>query len=274
MTHPAIAMSATGIEKSFERPRIKRVLSRQDKAPKAVAGVSLDVRKAEIFGLIGESGSGKSVLARCIAGILQPDAGVIQFPEAMAQPHGQQLSRARVVQMVFQDPYSSLNPRMSIGEALIEILKVNGIADRASRQGKAGELLDLVGLPSRILTVRPRQLSGGQRQRVAIARALAIEPRLLVADEPTSALDVSVQASILNLILDLREQLSLSILMITHNMAVVRQVCDRVAVMHVGRLVETGAASEVLDHPRDTYTQALIDAVPKGHGKRWTELST
>ncbi|MEU0085895.1 ATP-binding cassette domain-containing protein [Streptomyces sp. NPDC006274] len=212
----------------------------------AVDRVSLDVPKGSVTGLVGESGSGKSTLARAVVG-LTPYSGTVSG-----------VARGRV-QMVFQDPYSSLNPRMSIGDAIAEGTRV----PRAQRPAEVGRLLELVSLPPTYAGKYPRELSGGQRQRVAVARALAAEPELLIADEITSALDVSVQGAVLNLLRDLRGELGLTMLFISHNLAVVRYVCDAVAVMHHGRLVESGPVEDVIGAPRHMYTRTLLDAVPR-----------
>ncbi|MFJ9344628.1 ABC transporter ATP-binding protein [Streptomyces sp. NPDC101733] len=212
----------------------------------AVDHVSLTIPTGTVTGLVGESGSGKSTLARATAGLL-PYSGTVTGVEPGR------------VQMVFQDPYSSLNPRMSIGDAIAEGLRV----PRAQREPEIGRLLDLVSLPTGYQARYPRELSGGQRQRVAIARALAARPDVLIADEITSALDVSVQGAVLNLIRDLRSELGLTMLFISHNLAVVRYVCDAVAVMRHGHLVEAGPAEDVINRPAQPYTRALLDAVPR-----------
>ncbi|MEV0528835.1 ATP-binding cassette domain-containing protein [Streptomyces sp. NPDC050439] len=212
----------------------------------AVHDVSLNLAKGEVTGLVGESGSGKSTLARAAAG-LTPYEGTISG-----------IARGRV-QMVFQDPYSSLNPRMSIGDAISEGVR----ATRGQRPAEIARLLELVSLPASYAAKHPRELSGGQRQRVAIARALAARPEVLIADEITSALDVSVQGAVLNLMRDLRTELGLTMLFISHNLAVVRYVCDSVAVMRHGRLLESGPVDEVIGTPQHPYTRALLDAVPR-----------
>ncbi|MFG2623017.1 ABC transporter ATP-binding protein [Streptomyces sp. NPDC048507] len=212
----------------------------------AVDRLSLTVPEGTVTGLVGESGSGKSTLARAVAGLV-PHRGTVTG-----------VDRGRV-QMVFQDPYSSLNPRMTVGDAIAEGLRV----PRARRGAETERLLDLVSLPASCAGRRPRELSGGQRQRVAIARALAARPDVLIADEITSALDVSVQGAVLNLIRDLRAELGLTMLFISHNLAVVRYVCDAVAVMRHGRLVETGPVDDVITRPRAPYTRTLLDAVPR-----------
>ncbi|MEV6582338.1 ATP-binding cassette domain-containing protein [Streptomyces sp. NPDC051582] len=212
----------------------------------AVDRVGLEVPKGSATGLVGESGSGKSTLARAVAG-LTPYRGTITGVTPGS------------VQMVFQDPYSSLNPRMSIGDAIAEGTRL----PRARRQAEVGRLLELVSLPAAYAGKYPRELSGGQRQRVAIARALAARPELLIADEITSALDVSVQGAVLNLLRELRGELGLTMLFISHNLAVVRYVCDAVAVMHHGRLMECGPVHDVIGAPRHEYTRTLLDAVPR-----------
>ncbi|MEU6998005.1 ATP-binding cassette domain-containing protein [Nonomuraea sp. NPDC046570] len=210
----------------------------------AVDGVSIEVPPGGVVGLVGESGSGKSTLARAVSGLV---------------PYEGRIEGARRIQMVFQDPYASLDPRMSVGASVAEGVR----APRAQRQAEVERLLGLVSLPAEVATRYPRELSGGQRQRVAIARALGAEPDLLVADEITSALDVSVQGSVLNLVKRLREELGLSILFISHNLAVVRYVSDSVAVMHGGKLVEFGPTEQVVDEPTHEYTRSLLEAVPR-----------
>jgi oligopeptide/dipeptide ABC transporter ATP-binding protein len=229
---------------------------------RAVDGVDLAIARGETLGLVGESGCGKSTLGRCIVGLYEPTAGELRFDDA---PLGMKRERAarRRIQMVFQDPYSSLNPRLTVRQTLAELLRAHRMVPREHIEERCRELLDLVGLGERALDAHPRQFSGGQRQRVAIARALALEPELLVADEPVSALDVSVQATVLNLLEDLRDKLGLTVLLIAHNMAVVRQVCDRVAVMYLGRIVESAETQKLFADPRHPYTQGLLKAVPR-----------
>ncbi|MFH8574072.1 ABC transporter ATP-binding protein [Streptomyces sp. NPDC017993] len=214
----------------------------------AVDHVSLNVPPGSAVGLVGESGSGKSTLARAVAGLV-PSRGTITG-----------IDRSKV-QMVFQDPYSSLNPRMSVGLSIAEGLGPR--MRRTARRTEVERLLDLVALPAAAADKYPRELSGGQRQRVAVARALAAQPDLLIADEITSALDVSVQGAVLNLIRELRTELGLSMLFISHNLAVVRYVTDTVAVMRAGRLVEAGTVDEVIGAPQHPYTRSLLDAVPR-----------
>jgi oligopeptide/dipeptide ABC transporter ATP-binding protein len=229
---------------------------------RALDGVDLTIAPGEVLGVVGESGCGKSTLGRCIVGLHVPTAGTIRFDGAVLARDRDRALRRRV-QMVFQDPYSSLNPRMTVRQTLRELLRVHAIVPRERIEARCLELLHLVGLPDRALDAHPRQLSGGQRQRVSIARALALEPDLLIADEAVSALDVSVQATVLNLLADLRKELGLAMLFIAHNMAVVRHICDRVAVMYLGRVVETGPTAALFADPRHPYTQGLLRAVPR-----------
>jgi oligopeptide/dipeptide ABC transporter ATP-binding protein len=241
---------------------VDRIQGRPAEILRAVDGVDLEVRRGEALGLVGESGCGKSTVARCIVGLYEPTAGEITFAGKRLNSQRTPQDRRRI-QMVFQDPYSSLNPRMTVRQTLAELLRVHRIVSSAQVSGRSQELLELVGLGARSLDAYPRQFSGGQRQRVSIARALALEPELLVADEPVSALDVSVQANILNLLKRLRQQLGLSMLFIAHNLAVVRHLCDRVAVMYLGRIVEVAETEELFRNPRHPYTQGLLKAIPR-----------
>ena len=240
----------------------------------AVKGVSFTLAKGEILGIVGESGSGKSTIAKTLMGLENPSAGRIQ---AKARGEGEQRTDSAVrlrsssspnIQMIFQDAVGSLNPRMTVRETLEEVLRAGKrCPHRFKRSGKDAasplSLLSLVGLSSAILDQYPREMSGGQCQRVSIARALACEPEVLIADEPVSALDVSVQARVLNLLRDLRRDLGLSILLIAHDLAVVKNVCDRICVMEKGRFVDCGDAAEVFDRPTSEYTKRLLSAVPR-----------
>ena len=232
----------------------------------AVKGVSFTLGKGEILGIVGESGSGKSTIAKTLMGLENPSSGRIQV-----KVKGEGEERKRIsLQMIFQDAVGSLNPRMTVRQTLREIIEFSN--NRMTESGRGNirtfehsvtRLLDLVGLSSAVLDQYPREMSGGQCQRVSIARALACEPEVLIADEPVSALDVSVQARVLNLLRDLRRDLGLSILLIAHDLAVVKNVCDRICVMEKGLFVDTGDAAAVFDHPTSDYTKRLLAAVPR-----------
>lgn len=228
---------------------------------KAVAGVDLQIRPGEILGLVGESGCGKSSLGRALLRLEPVAAGrLLAFGEDISHTPARGLKALRRrTSMIFQDPYASLNPRMTIAACVEEPLRVHRRPDRAAQ---IAALIDRVGLPQDVLTRKPHQLSGGQLQRIGIARALALEPDVIVADEPVSALDVSVQAGVVNLMADLRDQAGLSWLFVAHDLKVVEHVSDRVAVMYLGRVVESGPAAAVMSAPRHPYTEALMAAVP------------
>lgn len=231
---------------------------------RAVDGVSLRVAPGETLGLVGESGCGKSTLGRCITRLYQPTAGEIKF-------RGQDISRMRNrellplrrdIQMIFQDPLESLNARHTVSEILEEPLIIHKLGNRQERQKRVAELLNLVGLPARSMTRYPFEFSGGQRQRIGIARAIALEPSLIVCDEPVSALDVSIQSQILNLLVELQQELNLAYLFIAHDLAVVKHISDRIAIMYLGKIVESGPGESIYREPQHPYTQSLISAIP------------
>jgi oligopeptide/dipeptide ABC transporter ATP-binding protein len=240
------------------------VLLRASKFNKAVDGISLDIAPGETLGLVGESGCGKSTLGRCIARLYKPTTGNIEFcGEDIAnlgtkalKPHRQS------IQMIFQDPMESLNSRHTVSEIVEEPLIVQGIGDRASRSQRVLELLNIVGLPARSATRYPFEFSGGQRQRIGIARAIALNPKLIICDEPVSALDVSIQSQILNLLIELQREFNLSYLFIAHDLAVVKHISDRIAIMYLGKIVETGNSEEIYRNAQHPYTQSLIAAIP------------
>jgi oligopeptide transport system ATP-binding protein len=230
----------------------------------AVAGVSFEIAPGETLGLVGESGSGKSTTGFCVLQLLRPTSGSVRFEgRELTELEGEELRRVRRdAQIVFQDPYSSLDPRMTVGNIVGEPLVAHGVGSRSDRRARVRELLDVVGFDPTYVNRYPHEFSGGQRQRIGIARALALSPRLIVCDEPVSALDVSIQAQIINLLKDLQREFGLAYLFIAHDLAVVRSVSDRIAVMHQGRIVETGPADEVYTRPKADYTKALLASVP------------
>jgi oligopeptide transport system ATP-binding protein len=230
----------------------------------AVDGVSFEVQEGKTLGLVGESGSGKSTTGYCILQLIKPTAGSVKFQGKELTTMGREDVRKmrREMQIVFQDPYSSLDPRMTVGDIVAEPLEVHGVGTRRGRRSRVRELLDVVGFNPDYENRYPHEFSGGQRQRVGVARALALNPSLIVCDEPVSALDVSIQAQILNLLKDLQRDFGLTYLFISHDLAVVRGMSDDIAVMKDGKIVETGTADEVYEHPKHEYTRALLAAVP------------
>jgi oligopeptide/dipeptide ABC transporter ATP-binding protein len=255
-----------GLSKGFPR---REAWGRPAETLWAVRDVSLSVGAGETVGLVGESGCGKSTLARAALRLLEPDAGRIRFAGRDITHAGRSGLRAvrRDMQIVFQDPFASLDPRMRVGRIVEEGLKIHGLGDRQTRSRRVAESLERCGLGPEAAAKFPHQFSGGQRQRIGIARALAMEPRLLVCDEPISALDVSIQAQILNLLGELQRDMGLAYLFISHDLRVVRHLCDRVCVMYGGRIVEEGPAEALFDAPAHPYTRGLLAAVP-GAGRR------
>ncbi|MBS1893635.1 MAG: ABC transporter ATP-binding protein [Actinobacteria bacterium] len=267
-------LEVEGLTKEFDvrRSAGERLRRTEAQRHRAVDDVSFELRRGEILGLAGGSGSGKTTVARCLIRLAEPDAGQIRIDggDVLAAPRRELRELRRRMQMVFQDPYASLNPRLTVGAALHEAGKVHGRPGSENEAAFVARLLSLVQLSERLASRKPRELSGGQRQRVAIARALAVDPELIIADEAVSALDVSVQAQLLNLFLDLRDELGVAILFIAHQLAVIAEVADRIAVMYRGRIVETGVTRDVYENPTDPYTKALLAAHPQPDPRRRT----
>jgi len=247
--------------KEFTR---KQGLFQKASVVRAVDGVSFTVESGETFGLVGESGSGKTTTGRCILRLIEPTSGEVRFKGEDVQS----FSRARLrqarrdMQIVFQDPYSSLNPRMRVGDIVEEPLVIHRTGPKSERRARVAELFDLVGLDPSQLSRYPHQFSGGQRQRIGLARALALSPSLIIADEPVSALDVSVQAQVINLLMDLQQRLNLTYVFIAHDLRLVQHICNRVAVMYLGRIVEMGPTGRLFAAPAHPYTRALLSAIP------------
>ena len=231
---------------------------------RAVDDVSFSIEAGETFGLVGESGSGKTTTGRCILRLIEPTSGSVRFKgEDVLQFSRSRMRQARRdMQIVFQDPYSSLNPRMRVGDIVEEPLIIHKTGSKAQRRARVEELFTLVGLDPAQFPRYPHQFSGGQRQRIGLARALALNPSLIIADEPVSALDVSVQAQVVNLLMDLQQRLKLTYLFIAHDLRLVRHICSRVAVMYLGRIVEMGATERLFEAPAHPYTRALLSAIP------------
>jgi len=259
-----VVLSTVDLSKHFvgKSSIVGKIRGKKPLSIPAVDGVSINIESGQTVGLVGESGCGKSTLGRTLVG-LYPATGGSLFLFDRQMGTNRSLEERRLVQMIFQDPFASLNPRMKIGEMLKEILLFHKLVTKDQVDKRSAELMALVGLPIAALDSYPRQFSGGQRQRIGIARALALEPKILIADEAVSALDVSVQASIVNLLLDLKRDLGLTMLFISHNIAIVRQISDRIAVMYLGRIVEEGPTEEVFNNPQHPYTKLLLSSVPK-----------
>jgi ABC-type glutathione transport system ATPase component len=265
MTAPLLVVEELVKAFGLRRTLGERATGRRPEPHRAVDAVSLTLHRGEILGLAGGSGSGKTTLARCIVRLVEPDSGRVTLDgEDVLAARGLQLRELRRrMQMVFQDPYQSLNPRMTVGAALLEAGRVHKRPGSEHAEPFVRAALERVHLSPSMAARKPRELSGGQRQRVAVARALAVDPEVLIADEAVSALDVSVQAQLLNMFLDLREELGVAILFVAHQLAVIAEVADRVAVMNRGRIVETGDTATVFGAPRDEYTKALLAAHPR-----------
>ncbi|HVB37108.1 MAG TPA: ATP-binding cassette domain-containing protein [Vicinamibacterales bacterium] len=246
-----------------EFPRRRRLLGAAP-AVRAVDDVSFQIDEGETFGLVGETGSGKTTTGRCILRLIEPTSGDVRFrgEDVLKASKSRMRELRRDMQIVFQDPYSSLNPRMRVGDIVEEPLIIHRLGSRAERRRRVEELFALVGLDPALRDRYPHQFSGGQRQRIGLARALALNPSFVIADEPVSALDVSIQAQVVNLLLDLQARLNLSYLFIAHDLRLVQHICSRLAVMYFGRIVEMGATAAIFEAPQHPYTRALLSAIP------------
>jgi len=263
-----LILETRDVKKYFEvgRDLVQKIMGKRREYVRAVDGVSLDIRKGEVFGLVGESGSGKTTVGKLILNVLEPSGGNITFEDFDLTSMARRDEKAfrRHIQVIFQDPYASLNPRMKIGKALTQPLEIHGIGTREERRKRALDILEHVGLtpPEIVFTKYPHQLSGGQRQRIVIARALILNPDFVVADEPIAMADVSMQVLLLELMMDLKREFNLTYLFITHDLATAKYVCDRIAIMYLGKLFEVGPLHDVFRNPLHPYTKALLAAVP------------
>lgn len=264
-----VLLRAQNIKKYF--PIKKGFFHRTVASVKAVDDVSLFVRKGETLGLVGESGCGKSTLGRTLIRLYEPSEGQIEFEgKDFLKLDGESLRHIRKdIQMIFQDPYASLDPRMTVGQIIQQPFEIHNLLTQTEREARVKELLELVGLKASHINRYPHEFSGGQRQRICIARAIALNPKLIICDEPVSALDVSIQAQILNLLKDLQQKLGLTYIFISHDLSVVEHFCDRIAVMYLGRIVEIASRDDLFASPEHPYTQALLSAIPRvGAGKK------
>jgi ABC-type oligopeptide transport system ATPase subunit len=258
---PPVLLEVRDLVKEFTRTR---GFFGKPSAVRAVDGVSFSIARGETFGLVGESGSGKTTTGRCILRLIEPTSGAVQFngEDVLRFSRARMRHARRDMQIVFQDPYSSLNPRMRAADIVEEPLIIHRMGGKGERRARVAELFSLVGLDPAQLSRYPHQFSGGQRQRIGLARALALNPCFIIADEPVSALDVSVQAQVINLLMDLQQQLDLTYLFIAHDLRLVRHICSRVAVMYLGRIVEIGTTARLFEAPAHPYTRALLSAIP------------
>ncbi len=264
-----IILETKGLKKYF--PIRKGFFLREVGSVKAVDDVDLTVYRGETLGLVGESGCGKSTLGRALIRLYEPTSGTIQFDGAdFLNAKGEALRQKRKdLQMIFQDPYASLDPRMTVGQIIEQPFHIHNMLEQTERRARVKQLLELVGLKASHVNRYPHEFSGGQRQRISIARAIALDPKLIICDEPVSALDVSIQAQILNLLKDLQTRLKLTYVFISHDLSVIEHVCDRIAVMYLGRIVEIASRDELFKNPQHPYTQALMSSIPTiGLGKK------
>ena len=264
-----VILEAKGIKKHF--PIKKGFFMREVAQVKAVEGVNLSVRRGETLGLVGESGCGKSTLGRTLIRLYEPTAGSIQFDGSnfLELSGGELRHKRRDIQMIFQDPYASLDTRMTVGQIIEQPFQIHNLLQKKEREIRVKQLLEMVGLKASHVNRYPHEFSGGQRQRISIARAIALDPKLIICDEPVSALDVSIQAQVLNLLKDLQDRLKLTYIFISHDLSVIEHVCDRIAVMYLGRIVELASRDELFKNPRHPYTRALMSSIPNiGTGKK------